>query len=233
MKLSKNKLILSIAIGLSCFVLAAVISMQFKVVQQTDITSIETMRETELRTELSNWKEKYEEISEEYNQLSEKRKKYQEKSQDDTESAKLLKSELENIDMLIGNTDVVGQGVIVTINNSEKADTEIVADDLLLIVNNLKDVGAEAISINDKRIINMSDIVEITSLYFIQINGERILPPYTIKAIGDETYLKSALLGNGGQVDELKKLGFDTDIQQDDKIEIKKYDKEINTKYIE
>ena len=206
-------------------------SMQFKVVNQTDITSIETMRETELRTELSNWKNKYEEISEEYNQLVEKRKEYQEKSQDDTKSAELLKSELENIDMLIGKTDVMGKGI--TMNNTENADTDIIADDLLLIVNSLRDAGAEAISINEKRIVNMSDIVEIGNNSFIQVNGERILAPYTIKAIGEETYLKSALLGNGGQIDELKKLGFNADIQQDDKIEIKKYEKDIYTKYIE
>ena len=231
MKIKKDKLILSI--GLSCFVLAVVMSMQFKVVQQTDITSIETMRETELRTELSNWKNKYNELSEEYNQLVEKRKEYQEKSQDDTEASELLKSELENIDMLIGKTDVIGNGIIVTIDNSENADTDIIADDLLLIVNSLKDAGAEAISINEKRIVNMTDIVEIGNNSFIQVNGERILAPYSIKAIGEETYLKSALLGNGGQLDELKKLGFYTDIQQNDKVEIKKYEKDMFTKYIE
>ncbi len=233
MKIKKDKLILSIVIGLSCFVLAVVMSMQFKVVQQTDITSIETMRETELRTELSNWKNKYNELSEEYNQLVEKRKEYQEKSQDDTEASELLKSELENIDMLIGKTDVIGNGIIVTIDNSENADTDIIADDLLLIVNSLKDAGAEAISINEKRIVNMTDIVEIGNNSFIQVNGERILAPYSIKAIGEETYLKSALLGNGGQLDELKKLGFYTDIQQNDKVEIKKYEKDMFTKYIE
>ena len=41
---------------------AASIFMQFKVVKQTDITAIETMREAELRTELSSWKTKYEDI---------------------------------------------------------------------------------------------------------------------------------------------------------------------------
>ena len=233
LKINKEKLILSIAIGLSCFVLAVVMSMQFKVVQETDITSIETMRETELRTELSNWKNKYEQITDEYNALVEKREEYQEMSQDDTESAKLLKSELENIDILLGTTDVEGEGIEITLNNSDKADTDITSDDLLIIVNSLRDVGAEAISINDKRIINMTDIVEIGNYAFTQVNGERILPPYTIKAIGNQTYLESGLLGNGGYVDELKKLGFETNIEKIRKVEIKKYEGNISTKYIE
>jgi len=37
--------------------------MQFKVVKQTDITAIETMRESELRLELANWNEKYKELN--------------------------------------------------------------------------------------------------------------------------------------------------------------------------
>lgn len=233
MKIKKEKVILSIAIGLSCFVLAVIMSMQFKVVQETDITSIETMRETELRTELSNWKKKYEQIVEEYETLVEKRKEYQEKSQDDTESSKLLKSELENIDILLGTTDVEGEGIEITLNNSEKADADISSNDLLLIVNSLREAGAEAISINEKRIINMTDIVEIGNYAFTQVNGERILPPYTIKAIGNQTYLESALLGNGGYVDELKKLDFEANINKSKKVEIKRYEGNISTKYIE
>ena len=67
------------------------------------------------------------------------------------------------------------------------------ASNLLIIVNALKLAGAEAISINDQRIINMSDIVDIGSVdaSFIKVNGQRILSPYVIKAIGDPTYMES------------------------------------------
>ena len=62
-KLKKGKITMIIVAGIVCFILALVMSMQFKVVNETDITSIESMRETELRTELANWKEKYEEVN--------------------------------------------------------------------------------------------------------------------------------------------------------------------------
>ena len=61
--MSKEKLILTISIGLTALVLSMITFIQFKTVEQTDITAIETMRETELRTELSSWKTKYDEIS--------------------------------------------------------------------------------------------------------------------------------------------------------------------------
>ena len=52
-----------------------------------------------------------------------------------------------------------------------------------MIVNELKQAGAEAISINEERIINMSDIVTIRS-NFIKVNGQRILlKPFEIKLI--------------------------------------------------
>ena len=58
MRKGKNTMI--ITIGISCFLLVLIIFMQFKVVYQTDITSIDTMREEDLKNELANWKVKYE-----------------------------------------------------------------------------------------------------------------------------------------------------------------------------
>ena len=58
----KGKYTMIISIGLATLILTTVMFTQFKTVEQTDITAIETMRETELRTELANWKTKYEEM---------------------------------------------------------------------------------------------------------------------------------------------------------------------------
>lgn len=80
----------------------------------------------------------------------------------------------------------------------------------------------------------MSDIFSIGEVdSFIKVNGQRILAPYVIQAIGNQTYLESALLGNGGHVDELKKSGHDASINKINKLKITKYNDEIKTKYIE
>ena len=62
-RMKKGKITMIITIGISCFALVLVMFMQFKIVNETDITSIENMREAELRTELANWKSKYEETN--------------------------------------------------------------------------------------------------------------------------------------------------------------------------
>ena len=60
--LNKN-ITMIISIGCVSLILTMLMFTQFKTVDETDIVAIETMRETELRAELANWKEKYEEIT--------------------------------------------------------------------------------------------------------------------------------------------------------------------------
>ena len=241
LEMKKGKITVCITIAIACFVLAIVMSMQFKVVKETDITSIETMREEELRTELANWKKMYKEAQEQYDEKSTKLAEYKEKEQSEEESSKLVEKELEQTNMYLGKTDVEGQGITIKIqdvnnqdeNTSEEDATKpISAEDLLVVVDYLKLAGAEAISINGERIINMTDIVDVGSNSLIFVNQQRILAPYIIKAIGDPTKLESTLLGNGGYVEELRNYGFNVDIDKG-KVSIPKYSKEIGHKYIQ
>lgn len=233
--MKRGKITMAVAISIACFALVLVMFMQFKIVNQTDITAIENMRETELRTELANWKAKYEEMETKYQETTAKIEEYKQTKQSNEETEKVVDTELEQVNMTLGKTDVEGEGIEVFLRESKSEELgEIKADNLLLIVNSLKQAGAEAISINDERIINMSDIVTIdgSSNSFIKVNGQRILAPYVIKAIGNQTYLESALLGNGGQVDEMKKLGYDVSINKVNRLKIMKYNDEIKTKYM-
>ena len=231
-KLKKGKITMIIIAGIVCFILALVMSMQFKIVNETDITSIESMRETELRTELANWKEKYEEVNAKYEETTSMINEYKETEKSNNETEEIINNELAQVNMSLGKTDVHGSGIEVILTDTDNEEIpKINADDLLVIVNALKLAGAEAISINDERIINMSDIVDVDT--YIKVNGNRILSPYVIKAIGNQTYLESQLIGNGGYVDDLKKSGYNVEIQKNDNVEILKYNGEIKTKYIE
>ncbi len=229
--IKKGKITMAITIGIACFALIMIMFMQFKIVNETDITSIENMREAELRTELASWKSKYDEANQKYEETMKKIEEYKSTSQSNEETEKLVDEELSQVNMMLGKTDVQGEGIEVTLretNNEEVA--RINGDDLLVIVNALINSGAEAISINDERIINMSDIVDINEA-FIKVNGKRILAPYVVKAIGNSSYLETALIGNGGHVDEMKKIGQDVSIEKINKVKILKYDGEINLKY--
>ncbi len=233
--MKKEKIVMSITIGISAFILVMIMFMQFKVVRQTDITSIQNMTESELRSELISWREKYEELQLKHQDTLIKLEEYKEEYKSDEETERLLEEELNGLKVMLGETAVQGQGIIITINEAKIEDDRINYEDLLYIINELKSAGAEAISINEQRIINRTDIVDInidSSNAYIKVNGKRVLAPYTIKAIGNQTYLESALLGSGGYVDELKKWGFEIEIQRSDKVQISAYTNELSTKYI-
>ena len=83
-KEKKNNIIMTVIIGVVCIVLFAVMFMQFKTIEETDITAIENMRETELRTEISKWKTQYEETA----QLLEENRKSIQEYQDTIEKMK-------------------------------------------------------------------------------------------------------------------------------------------------
>lgn len=228
----KGKIVMTITIGIACFILIMIIFMQFKVVQETDATSIETMREEDLKTELANWKQKYEEVEQRYQEVQETLNKYKEETTSDKEAKENLQEELENLNLILGVTDVEGQGIVITLNETDKSTENINADDLMIIVNYLKDAGAEAISINEQRIVNLTDFAYVNSS-FIKINSQRIVSPYVIKVIGNPDYLKSALLGTGGYAKELEAVGHEFTIDTPRKVEIPKYTGDMSVKYLE
>lgn len=241
MKVNKEKIVMSITIGISCFALMLVMFMQFKMVKQTDITAIETMRESELKLELASWREKYNQLNERYAEVATKIEEYKNERVSDAKTAELLETELQQLNKALGKTDVVGEGVVIQLVDKKGEELgdgayveAILAEDLSIIVNQLFAAGAEAISINGHRIITTTAIVDIGYTEFIQVNGKRIPDnTYVINAIGNPDYLKSAVLGKGGHVDELKELGHETSVKENKNILIEKYNGEINAKYID
>ena len=231
--MKKGKKIIIITVGLVCFILSTVMCMQFKVVRETDITSIENMRKSELTSELATWKEKYNETNQKYEETLKKLEDYKNGEKSKEKSKKLLEEEIEQTNLILGKTDVEGVGIEITMKEKKSdSSSPINADDLLLIVNDLKLAGAEAISINDQRIINTTDIVYINNS-FIKVNQQRILSPYIIKAIGDQSHLESGVTGIGSHIEDLKKVGHEINIEKNKKVNIPKYDKNIDIKYIQ
>lgn len=218
--MNKEKIVMTVTIGMVCVVLMAVMFAQFRTIEETDITGIEAAREEELRTMIASWKTKYEETTEQILETKQKINEYNEKTASLEETKELLDKELAQTNKLVGKTNVMGEGVIITLVDNEEREIEYT--DLLSLMNELKLAGAEAISINDKRIVNMTDIVEVNGT--ILINEERVTSPYTVKAIGNQTYLSSALsLKNSGYIDKYTSLGKTISMIQDNNINILAY----------
>lgn len=134
--------------------------------------------------------------------------------------------------------DVEGPGVVLTITdsktpvkNGENPNLYLIHDeDMLRIVNELRAAGAEAISINDQRLIGTSEIR--CSGPTVTVNGKIFAPPFMIKAIGDTKTLHSALTMRGGVVESLKYWGIEVKIQDEDHVIVPAYDGTIKQNYI-
>ena len=225
--LNKN-ITMIISIGCVSLILTMLMFTQFKTVDETDIVAIETMRETELRTELANWKTKYEEIDLELQEREKRIADYKEELSNDADSSILLSNEVKEAETYLGYTDVQGEGIVITL--SDKDIYEIEYWELLELVNELNAAGAEAISINGERIVSTSDITLVNNS-IILVNLAKISGPYEVKAIGDRKYLESSLTIKNGYIDRVRANGKGIEYTLEDKIVITGYDGELNLKY--
>jgi len=224
-----------VTITFVCFILGLMFTMQIKTVNTTAET--ENVRNKELQTQYAELKSSYDSLQV---TLAEKEKILQEyrNAETDEETVELLKKELNNALRDAGLKDVRGQGIIMTVEDSileagadANLNNYLVHDeDLLNLVNELKVSGAEAISINDKRIVTTSAIRCAGTT--ILVNEERIAPPFVIKAIGDAAVLESAITMRGSYVDILKGWGIRFNITKESDIFIPRYDKSIQSQFV-
>lgn len=230
----KGKLTVTITLGLVCLVFTLALFMRFKTVKQVDLTSIENMREDQLRTEIANWKTKYEETEKRLDEVNSKINEYELTMENNQEAKELLRAEVVQANNMLGKNAVSGIGICVTL--SDKDERPIGAYDLSKLVNELRLAGAEAISINQERIISMTDIAGITSgMYsFINVNGERLIGPYVVKAIGNISYLESGITNKqyGYLENYAKAEGIQISVDTKQNLTIPAYTKEFKFEYL-
>jgi uncharacterized protein YlxW (UPF0749 family) len=126
----------------------------------------------------------------------------------------LLNDELERLRAASGLKAVQGPGVIIHLDDSklreeatEDAEVFLIHDyDLWPVVNELRAAGAEAISINDQRIVETTAIRCVGPV--VHVNNVPLSSPYIIRAIGDPQTLGGALQIKDGVLDRLKSLRF-------------------------
>ena len=231
-----NKKYISIVLGLMCFALTLGICIQIKTVSQSNTTVSQNYEENNLRAEVLRYKERYDntikEIENIDNELQTKKKQETETNTDLEEA----QNQISKGNKIIGLSEVTGPGYIITLTDSTLDPTTVLDPsslllhdlDVLSVINELKNTGAEAISINDQRIVSTTSIQCGGAI--ININGEKIGAPFVIKAIGLPENLAN-IDRPEGYLDALRtdKIGVKT--EKSNSITIPKYNGVINFKY--
>ncbi|MGE5508275.1 MAG: DUF881 domain-containing protein [Chitinophagales bacterium] len=128
-----------------------------------------------------------------------------------------------------GLTEVIGPGITVTLNDSDREaapgqdqDMYLIHDeDLLLVINELLAAGADAIAINGQRWTSRSEIRCAGPT--ASINRTRVGAPFVIQAVGNADTLESAMRLRGGVLEALRTWGIKVRIERSDRMIIPAY----------
>lgn len=232
-----NKKKIALVLGIMCFALTAGICVQIKTVKNTSSKISQNYEENNLRAEVLKYKEKYENLLKETEKIDNELQQEIEKATENNSELEETKNQINDGNKIIGLTEVTGSGVIITVADSDIDSTTVLNTsdllvhdkDILKIVNELKNAGAEAISINEQRVILTTPI--ICGGNIININGERIGSPFEIKAIGSPEAL-SNLSRPGGYLSILEERGINIELRKSNNITIPKYSGVLNFKYV-
>ncbi|HHV07580.1 MAG TPA: DUF881 domain-containing protein [Firmicutes bacterium] len=140
-----------------------------------------------------------------------------------------VKKDLEHARAAAGLTELQGPGLVITLNDSTRVAQAgqdpnlflIHDEDLLKLVNELKAAGAEAITVNEQRVVASTEIRCAGPT--ISVNNNRISPPYVIQAIGDPAGLESALKMRGGIIETMQFWGIQVQIEKREQIQLSAY----------
>lgn len=227
----------AITLGIMCFLLTIAICVQLKTMSSANSTVSQTLSDNELRDEVLRMKERYDNAFADLGNAQKELEKVRQEATQDNGTAEAKEQELKENNMLLGNTDVTGEGVEVFLEDATTTDNNLNAslqiihyDDLQWVINELKNAGAEAIEVNGQRIINTTAITCEGNI--IKVNGEKIGSPFTIKAIGSQNLLYGALERAGSWLDEIRNAGNTAEVKKLDNITIVKYSGIIDSEYL-
>lgn len=136
--------------------------------------------------------------------------------------------EVQSLRVAAGTTALEGPGIVITIDdtrapNSKNTDLNSAAllthdVDLLMLVNELHAAEAEAIMVNDQRVIGSSAIRCAGPV--IQVNSQPISAPFIFKVIGKPDVLNGAVNLPTGILEQLKAIGIHVKVEKRDKIQV-------------
>ena len=238
---------IAIILGVVCMVLTFSMMIQFKTINAVSTSISGSSTENKLRDEVLKWKERYDYVYRDLEEAEEKLENVRKKATDGDGDSANIQEELKLVNRLLGYTELTGKGAIITLDDSKiptstegstsagdslsinLSDYVIHDGDLIAILNEIKNGGVDAISINDQRIVNTTGITCDGNV--VRINREKVAAPYVIRAIGSPEGIVGALNMLGGYVEILKRAGISVDIKKSNSITIPKYNGVFDVEY--
>ncbi len=224
-------------IGIICIIIGVIIAQQGKVIQRDFLEGMTPReRSSELAMEFQKLQEEKARLLEMIAELEEELKAIETAGADDNKIIQNLSEDLKKYKLFAGLTDVMGSGIIINIDNppsemNHSYDLNLVYDYemLLTLINELNAAGAEAIEINDQRIVGTSEIRTAGSSININMVPQKL--PFTIKVIGNSDTLDGAINQRFGIVSRLRERKYLVETKKSNNVQISKFNGIFTFKY--
>ncbi len=213
----------NISIAVVCVILGLSVSWQFQSIRtNAQVMTLETQKKDDLIVKLLNEQKNNENLRSKLNELQTQVKKFEDARGNSDANLKLLSEEIAKLKIVCGLTDVKGKGIVVTFNKNDAFSVE--DDDILYVLNELRATDAQALAINDQRVIATTEVRVAGGS--ILVNGRQIFPPYVIKAIVEPGDADSALNMIGGQLERIR-VFIDVRVEKSNEVIIPKISEEL------
>lgn len=234
-KAKKNKG--ELAIGVVCVLLGVLLAVQLRSVKvNTADSDAQSGRLETLQGMYNEERDKLDSTRAQLEAAQAELQKYRDEAASGNGGNEALRAEVDKLEMEAGLTEVVGPGVMVAMRDSTA--TNVTGDeqnylihdsDLLTVINDLRDAGAEAISLNGERLLATSEVRCAGAV--VIVNGRRYAAPYVINAIGDSATLYNALTMRNGVVDVLGQWKIEVKVTPSDMLTVPGYNGVLDFRY--
>src|SRR5699024_8995615 len=217
MKINKTKIILTFFGGILGMLLTIQMRENLELYMPVTINSLEDMS-----NEIEIAKGEIEDLDKVISEKEKELEILQNVEQGDEDIIDVLAEDLKHNRSLSGYSQIEGPGISIKMFDNPDdeivgydIDDDIIHDvDILNIINDLRVAGAEAISINDERVMSNSEIKCLGPV--VKINKKSVGTPFIIRAIGDPKALMASVVASGTYGDALKNvysIGFEPKVE--------------------
>lgn len=184
-------------------------------VRQNQSQGLETLRQEDLVNILDSATLQSQRLDQQARELQITRDQLVSGSTSGAAAVEAAQERIDSLAILAGTAGAKGPGIQMTIADPGAKMTPPV---LLDAIEELRDAGAEAIQVNNVRIVASSHFSQGAS--GIAIDGKNVTQPYTISAIGDPATMSSAMQIPGGLAENVRQLGATINIASEKELTV-------------
>lgn len=210
-----------IILGVLCVLLTAGITVQLRVSRTSESASSKERVIDNLKDQIIMLNDENSKLEKKLQNSEENLTKARVAASENDATNKEISDLIKKYNTFSGYTNIYGEGLSIVYTPEKNEDVSDVAKDIRYIVNELRNVGVEAISINGQRMVNNSSIEAVKNK--IEVNGENLSAPYIIDVIGDSDMINNGIARPGGIVDYIRLSGAKVIIELKNKVNINKF----------